>query len=69
MAVAIAACDVAGGIREPKKVGHGVGKAYVPGRMQTVSYRGKKFLLDGAHNSQAAVALVESCRAFQRQYC
>ena len=64
MAVAIAACDVAGGIREPKKVGHGVGKAYVPGRMQTVSYRGKKFLLDGAHNSEAAVALVESLQGF-----
>ena len=62
MAVAIAACDAAGFIKKPNKVGHGVGKATIPGRMQPTTYKGQKFLLDGAHNSDAALNLVAGLR-------
>lgn len=62
MAVAIAACDVAELIQDQRKVMHGVAKASAPGRMQTVTYQGRRFLLDGAHNHDAAVALAQSCQ-------
>lgn len=62
MAVAIAACDAAGFIRDQRKVMHGVGKVTAPGRMQGVIYQGRQFLLDGAHNHDAAVALAQSCQ-------
>lgn len=60
MAVAIAAVEAAGGIRNPNRVAHGVAKAYAPGRMEWAEYKGVNVLLDGAHNAEAVRVLVES---------
>lgn len=60
MAVAIAAVEAAGAIKEPRKVAHGVAKAYAPGRMEWHQHGDVRFLLDGAHNADAVQVLVES---------
>lgn len=60
MAVAIAACEACGLIEQPAKVPHGAARAFAPGRMQSATFRGRRFMLDGAHNRQSAQALVES---------
>ncbi|MCW5938526.1 MAG: hypothetical protein KF884_06745 [Fimbriimonadaceae bacterium] len=62
MALAIAACEAAGRIKQRSKVRLGVGKASLPGRFQRVSHQGHDYLLDGAHNEDAAQALVDSLR-------
>jgi dihydrofolate synthase/folylpolyglutamate synthase len=38
-------------------------QAYVPSRMEIVTYHGKTIIIDGAHNAQKLHALVESIRA------
>lgn len=60
MALALAATELAGGLVDPQKVSRGVSLASAPGRMQSVRYQQTNFLLDGAHNLEAAHALVQS---------
>ncbi|MBS1714342.1 MAG: hypothetical protein JST30_08395 [Armatimonadetes bacterium] len=60
MAVAIAAVEAAGAMREPRKVPHGCSRATAPGRMQSAVWNGQRFLLDGAHNAESSQALCES---------
>lgn len=60
MAVAVAACEAAGLISRPERVAHGVARTSAPGRMQSAMYKGRRFLLDGAHNGESAGALVDS---------
>jgi dihydrofolate synthase / folylpolyglutamate synthase len=62
MAVAVAAVQAAGAVRDPKKVWPGVAQAWLPGRMQEATFRGRRFMLDGAHNADAARSLVASLR-------
>jgi dihydrofolate synthase/folylpolyglutamate synthase len=63
MALAIAACEAAGRIRDPRAVQAGVGRAFLPGRFQRVTVDGQGYILDGAHNEDAAKALAASLRA------
>jgi dihydrofolate synthase/folylpolyglutamate synthase len=58
LAVAVAAMDAAGAIKDKSKLAEGAARASLPGRFERVSFRGRTFILDGAHNSQAAEALV-----------
>lgn len=62
MALAVAAVQAAGAVRDPQRVWPGVAQAWLPGRMQEATFRGRRFLLDGAHNSDAARGLVASVR-------
>lgn len=57
MAVAIAACEVAGAIRDPVLINDGVQNVRLPGRMEQRQVAGHRVILDGAHNHDAAVAL------------
>ncbi len=67
MAVAIAACEAAGAIRVPSRVKHGVAKASAPGRMQWAAFHGRRVLLDGAHNGDAARILVQSIQSLPEE--
>lgn len=64
MALAIAALQVAGVALDVERVRDAVEKTVLPGRFQSVVSDGKRFLLDGAHNAEAAqnlrATLVES---------
>ena len=59
-ALAIAACDAAGAINDPSRVADGVRKAWLPGRFEQVEYEGRRFILDGAHNPDAAKTLLNT---------
>lgn len=61
-ALAIAACDAAGAIDDPSRVADGVRKAWLPGRFEQVEYGGRRFILDGAHNPDAAKALLQTLK-------
>lgn len=63
MAVAVAAIELSGAIQDPDKIGAGTAQASIPGRFQRASFGGKDFLLDGAHNADAAFELSASIRA------
>ncbi|MBS1725629.1 MAG: bifunctional folylpolyglutamate synthase/dihydrofolate synthase [Armatimonadetes bacterium] len=56
-AVAYAALEMAGAIRDPGKIQDGFAHAYLPGRFQLMEYGGKRFLCDGAHNADSAKVL------------
>jgi dihydrofolate synthase/folylpolyglutamate synthase len=55
--VAYAALELAGAIQKRSEIESGFAKAYLPGRFQRTSYRGKSFILDGAHNADSASVL------------
>jgi dihydrofolate synthase/folylpolyglutamate synthase len=59
LALAVAALDAAGAIRDRVQLPAGAAKAYCPGRFE----RRGQFILDGAHNPQAAEILVEILRS------
>lgn len=59
LAVAIGTLVAAGFELEPDAVRRGAAEVRLPGRMQSVRWRGVEFLLDGAHNGDAARALAE----------
>lgn len=61
-ALAVAAVEAAGALRAPDRVALGVERASAPGRFQRCVYRGADFILDGAHNADAAHVLAESLR-------
>jgi len=60
MALAVAALDAAGATRTLRGLQMGTRKAYVPGRFERLDNEGTKFLLDGAHNADAAIVLAQS---------
>ncbi|HRJ26337.1 MAG TPA: folylpolyglutamate synthase/dihydrofolate synthase family protein [Fimbriimonadaceae bacterium] len=60
MALAVAALEAAGAVRDPERVRLGVEKAWLPGRYQKIEALGRVWLLDGAHNVNAAEALAEA---------
>ncbi len=60
MALAVAALDAGGLLRDPTALARGVSRARLPGRFQTVHHSGQRYLLDGAHNAESAEHLVAS---------
>lgn len=59
-AVGIAALWASGAVRDPSRVTAGIEKAWLPGRMERRRARGVDWLLDGAHNPDAARELARS---------
>ncbi len=57
-ALAVAACVAAGAIRDPSHIREGVQSAWLPGRFERRTVRGREVIFDGAHNADAARALV-----------
>lgn len=64
MALAIAACDAANAIIEPSKVRSGVSKTRIPGRFEERWIRGRRVILDGAHNAESAEALAQTLASY-----
>ncbi len=62
MALAVAAMDAAGATRTLGGLQRGARDAAVPGRMQRVRAEGREWLLDGAHNREAARTLADSMK-------
>lgn len=62
LAVAIAAAEAAGAILDAGKIPLGAKTAFIPGRFQILSYRGRTLILDGAHNGEAAEVLAQTLR-------
>lgn len=60
MAIAVAAMDASGATRTLTGLQRGSRDAKIPGRMQRVRYGDREFLLDGAHNKDAAAVLAQS---------
>ncbi len=65
MALAVAAMDASGAGRTLRGYADGCLRASVPGRYEKRTYRGVPFILDGAHNPDAARFLVESLRKYE----
>jgi len=63
LALAIAALDAAEIQTSNKAISNGAFLAYAPGRFERVEFTGTKFLLDGAHNPDAADVLVNGLKA------
>ncbi|MEI7986104.1 MAG: folylpolyglutamate synthase/dihydrofolate synthase family protein [Armatimonadota bacterium] len=55
--VAYAALELAGAIQKRSEIESGFAKAYLPGRFQRITFRGRSFVLDGAHNADSASVL------------
>lgn len=60
MALAVAAIDAVGATRTISGFVEGVASAYAPGRFEERLVDGKRVVLDGAHNSDAAANLVQT---------
>lgn len=60
IALAVSACIAAGMRAEDTNFQSGVRRAYAPGRFETRELEGRLIILDGAHNSEAAEALVRT---------
>ena len=58
LALAVAAMDAAGAIKDKSKLAAGAARTTLPGRFERVACQGRTFILDGAHNPQAAETLV-----------
>ena len=56
-ALAVAAFEMAGLIRDRDKVAEGLRRASLPGRFQAVTVEGRTVILDGAHNAESAAVL------------
>lgn len=57
MAVAVAMALVSGAASDPEIIKRGVARASLPGRFQRTTFRGRLFILDGAHNAESAQQL------------
>jgi dihydrofolate synthase/folylpolyglutamate synthase len=62
MALSVAAMDASGAGRTLRGYADGVYRATVPGRFERRSFHGAPFVLDGAHNLDAAKVLAENMR-------
>ncbi len=60
MALAIAASEAAGAIRKPERIAESVRRVALPGRFQHAEWRGRRLILDGAHNREAVDVLIRS---------
>lgn len=64
MALAVAALDMVGAIRDSELLEEGTKNAYLPGRFERIEYKGRTFILDGAHNLDAAQQLIKTLRGW-----
>jgi dihydrofolate synthase / folylpolyglutamate synthase len=62
VALAVAALDAAGMKIQETALSDGAKNAYAPGRFERMEVDGSQFLMDGAHNPDAARVLVEGLR-------
>jgi len=62
LALAVAALDAANVSTTEKGLEYGSRYASAPGRFEHLEHNGKKYILDGAHNPDAAKVLVESLK-------
>lgn len=60
LAVATATLTAGGGVVDPSRLAAGSASAWLPGRNQRATWRGREWRLDGAHNVDAAAALRET---------
>ncbi|MDR3691203.1 MAG: bifunctional folylpolyglutamate synthase/dihydrofolate synthase [Fimbriimonas sp.] len=65
LSLAVAAIDASGAFHSEDALRSGTRLASIPGRFQTVEYRGRTVLLDGAHNPDSAQVLI---RALESQF-
>jgi dihydrofolate synthase/folylpolyglutamate synthase len=63
LALAVAALDAAGAIKNIDALQIGAINASIPGRFQEIEYKGRTVVLDGAHNPDAAAVLSSSLDA------
>jgi dihydrofolate synthase/folylpolyglutamate synthase len=63
MALAVAACVAAGVDANDEAIRRGVSGAYAPGRFEQITALGQRWVLDGAHNGEAAQVLADTLRA------
>lgn len=63
MALAVAAMEAAGALRDPDAVVKGIEEARIPGRFEQRTVGGVSVVLDGAHNLDSAQALARSLEA------
>jgi dihydrofolate synthase / folylpolyglutamate synthase len=66
-AVAYAAAELAGAIKDPQKVSTGFSTASIPGRFQRIEVGDQEWLFDGAHNFDSAVVLHELLRQYGKK--
>jgi dihydrofolate synthase/folylpolyglutamate synthase len=62
LAVAIACMDAANATKSEEGIQAGARRAVIPGRFQLKTWRGRRFLLDGAHNREAAKVLAQELK-------
>jgi dihydrofolate synthase/folylpolyglutamate synthase len=67
MALAVAAMSLSGAMTTLGGLQRGAKDAFAPGRMQRVNALGRSWLLDGAHNREAATVLAQSLAGMSRQ--
>lgn len=63
MALAVAALELSGALRDPSAVAVGVARVSLPGRFEQRTVRGKRVVLDGAHNAPSGEMLAKSLQA------
>lgn len=61
-AIAIVALEIIGAIKKPEKINTGIESASLPGRFEILEYQQRRFILDGAHNPEAAKHFVNTLR-------
>lgn len=64
MALAVAACDLAGATRTLGGLTRGTARASIPGRFEIRRCQDRTFILDGAHNADAAHVLAQSLSTY-----
>jgi len=64
MALAVAAVDAAGALRDAAAIAQGAAGARLPGRFERRTVKGKEVVLDGAHNPDAAKVLRKNLKEF-----
>lgn len=62
LSLAVAAMEIVGAVKDESKLKRGAALAELPGRFDLIQYHGRTFILDGAHNPQAAMHLVDTLR-------
>ena len=61
-ALAVAAIQLSNCPAQEDQLRYGIESAYLPGRFQTMEFRGRQIIVDGAHNADASIALATSLR-------
>jgi dihydrofolate synthase/folylpolyglutamate synthase len=60
LAIAVAALERVNAVRDQSQLARGASSASLPGRFEVREHQGRTFILDGAHNPEAAKHLVQT---------